>query len=130
MEQCGRETLLPEERMKAAQRVAAQARRGRPQLDQPQRTSGENEHFVADFLAASRLHFIGSWKERYFALLDTLPPPPPLPPPPIGGDRTLIHIGPQHNSNLRQARPMLAHAIGPATRHGLLLCLGGYAEPS
>ena len=83
---------ISEERLKAAQRVAADARRGRPQLDGPQRTAAENENFVTDFLAASRLHFIGSWKERYFALLDTLPPPPPLPPPPLGRERTLLHV--------------------------------------
>ena len=57
-----------------------------------QRTSAENPNFVGDFFAASRLHFIGSWKMRFEDLLNTLPPPPPLPPAPAGGERTILHV--------------------------------------
>ncbi|KAL1508563.1 hypothetical protein AB1Y20_004662 [Prymnesium parvum] len=81
-----------QKRLQAARRVAAEARRGRPQLNGAQRSSKDNENFVSDFLAASRLHFIGSWKERYYALLDALPPPPPLPPVQPGESRTFLHI--------------------------------------
>ena len=56
-----------------------------------QRTSAENPNFVADFLAASRLSFIGSWKARYEEMLSHLPPPPPLPAAAEGG-RTILHI--------------------------------------
>ena len=56
-----------------------------------QRTSAENPNFVADFLAASRLSFIGSWRARYEEMLSHLPPPPPLPAAPEGG-RTILHI--------------------------------------
>lgn len=37
------------------------------------------EKFVDRFFKASRLHFIGTWNERYSELLDTLPPPPKFP---------------------------------------------------
>ena len=80
------------ERLEAAQRVARAARRGLPQLEGPHRTSRENESFVPEFFRASRLHFIGSWKNRYQLLLDSLPPPPPLPPTPPDGQRVLAHI--------------------------------------
>lgn len=36
------------------------------------------EKFVDNFFRASRLHFIGTWNERYASLLETLKPPPKL----------------------------------------------------
>ena len=63
------------------------------QLENGHRTSRDNDDFVSDFFGASRLHFIGSWRDRYGKLLDTLPPPPSLPKPPtLGGSRVYAHI--------------------------------------
>jgi hypothetical protein len=53
------------ERLAAARRVAQQARVGLPQLTGGHRTSRENDEFVPEFFRASRLHFIGSWRDRY-----------------------------------------------------------------
>ena len=79
-------------RLAAAQRVAREARRGLPQLEGPQRTAHENPNFLSDFFSASRLHLIGSWKERFQKLLDTLPKPPPLPQPLQGSSRVIAHV--------------------------------------
>ena len=76
----------------SARHVVHAARRGRPQLTGPQRTSRENDNFVSDFFQASRLHFIGSWKQRYAELLETLPPAPPTPPPAPTGERVYLHV--------------------------------------
>ena len=69
-------TVPSAERVVAARRVAQAARVGLPQLEQCHRTSRENEDFVPEFFKASRLHFIGSWRNRYEEILDSLPPPP------------------------------------------------------
>ena len=45
-------------------------------------TSKDDPAFVQRFFAASRLHFIGSWRRRHAALLAGVPPAPPLGPPP------------------------------------------------
>jgi len=50
-------------------------KRTSPQL----RTSHEDPNFLEGFFKASRLHFIGTWKERFEEILDSLPNPPPLP---------------------------------------------------
>ena len=55
----------------------------------PHQTSRENSDYVSDYFAASRLHFIGSWKSRFVALLDALPPAPPRP---VRSDRVIAHI--------------------------------------
>ena len=78
-------------RLAAAKQVAALARRDLPQLSGPQKNSSENSNFVPEFFNASRLHFIGSWKERFQKLLDTLPAPPALPPP-HNSQRIIAHI--------------------------------------
>ncbi|GAB5372640.1 hypothetical protein AAMO2058_001682400 [Amorphochlora amoebiformis] len=55
------------------------------------RTSHEDPNFIKGFFRASRLHFIGSWKETYERILDELPPPPPIPnPPPL--KRRILHV--------------------------------------
>lgn len=79
-------------RVAAARAFAASARRGLPQVEGPQRTSRENDEFVPEFFAASRLHFIGSWKSRFQNLLDSLPPPPPLSAPRPGCERVIFHV--------------------------------------
>ena len=63
-----------EARLQRAREVAQAARQGRSQLQQAQRTSAENPDFISDFFAASRLHFIGSWKSRFEQLCDALRP--------------------------------------------------------
>ena len=80
------------ERLAAARRVAAAARVGLPQLEGPQRVAHENPNFLSEFFGASRLHLIGSWKERFQKLIDSMPPPPELPPTPRGGERVIAHI--------------------------------------
>ena len=54
------------------------------------RTSKEDENFVSTFFQESRLHHIGSWKERFQEIVESLPPEialamqqPPAPPPSI-----------------------------------------------
>jgi nucleotidyltransferase/DNA polymerase involved in DNA repair len=55
-------------------------------------TAGEDPSaFVNRFFKNSRLHFIGTWKQRYSELLQERPPNPPLPSPPPGCDRTIAH---------------------------------------
>jgi hypothetical protein len=77
-------------RLEVARRVASEARAAaRIPGQQPLGTSRENEGFVGDYFAASRLHFIGTWKTRFVQLLEALPPPPPLP---IANERVIAHI--------------------------------------
>jgi nucleotidyltransferase/DNA polymerase involved in DNA repair len=83
---------LSAERMAAANRIAAEARKGVVQCDRPHATSRENKDFVPQFFQASRLHFIGSWRDRFEKLLSSLPPPPPLPKCPPGLERCILHI--------------------------------------
>ena len=80
------------ERIAAAQRLAKSVAASMPALDRKHQTSRENANFVADFFSASRLHFIGSWKDRYQKLLDSLPQPPPLPSLAPGQERVIAHI--------------------------------------
>mmetsp|Transcript_3086 Transcript_3086/g.9736 ORF Transcript_3086/g.9736 Transcript_3086/m.9736 type:complete len:454 (+) Transcript_3086:163-1524(+) len=80
------------ERMAAARRAIADARRAAPNLQQRQRTSKDNEEYAKDFFSASRLHFIGSWKARFELICDTLPPAPPLPAVAPGCERVVLHI--------------------------------------
>ena len=47
--------------------------------------------FVNRFFKASRLHFIGTWNERYSSLLETLPPPPAFPKY-NDTDRCVLHV--------------------------------------
>ena len=79
-------------RVAAAREVARRVRQGMPQLEHGHRTSRENDNFVPEFFNASRLHFIGSWKNRYSLILDSLPPPPPLPSPRPESCRWIAHI--------------------------------------
>jgi DNA repair protein REV1 len=83
-----------EERARAvAREVQREVRTREPALDTRPRTSRDDPDFVSHFFKASRLHFIGSWKQRYNKLLETLPPPPPLPPPlQPSGERAILHI--------------------------------------
>ena len=81
-----------EQKLRSARAEAHGAIRAHAATQERQRTSAENPNFVGDFFAASRLHFIGSWKMRFEDLLNTLPPPPPLPPVPAGGERTILHV--------------------------------------
>jgi len=55
------------------------------------RTSHEDPNFMEGFFQASRLHFIGSWKERFEEILASMPPPPPLPNPPVH-KRRILHV--------------------------------------
>ena len=79
-------------RLELAQRAAADARRGIPQLEGPRQSSRENSTFVRDFFSASRLHFIGSWKTRFESLVDAMPPPPPRPALAPSAERTIAHV--------------------------------------
>ena len=79
-------------RVAVARRVATEARRGMPQLQGPHRTSRENENFISEFMGASRLHYIGSWKDRFQRILETMPPPPPLDQLAPGRTRAIAHI--------------------------------------
>ena len=69
-----------EQKLRSARAEAHGAIRAHAATQERQRTSAENPNFVGDFFAASRLHFIGSWKMRFEDLLNTLPPPPVNPP--------------------------------------------------
>ena len=80
------------QKLRSARAEAHGAIRAHAATQDRQRTSAENPNFVGDFFAASRLHFIGSWKTRFEQLLSTLPPPPPLPPLPAGSERTIMHV--------------------------------------
>ena len=82
------------QKLRSARAEAHGAIRAHAATQDRQRTSAENPNFVGDFFAASRLHFIGSWKTRFEQLLSTLPPPPPLPPLPASaaGERTIMHV--------------------------------------
>ena len=77
-------------RLAAARRVATEARRGMPQLQGPHRTAPQN--FISEFMGASRLHYIGSWKDRFQRILETMPPPPPLDQLAPGRTRAIAHI--------------------------------------
>jgi nucleotidyltransferase/DNA polymerase involved in DNA repair len=86
------EATFSASRLAAARRVATEARRGMPQLQGPHRTSRENDSFISEFMGASRLHYIGSWKDRYQRILETMPPPPPLVQLAPGCTRVIAHI--------------------------------------
>ena len=64
-----------EQKLRSARAEAHGAIRAHAATQDRQRTSAENPNFVGDYFAASRLHFIGSWKTRFEQLLSTLPPP-------------------------------------------------------
>ena len=78
----------------AASRVADALRAKEPLLDMKQRTTHDDpEGFMPTFFAASRLHYIGTWRRRYEAFLEEVLPPPPLPPPPAGrSERLVLHV--------------------------------------
>eukprot|EP00931_Biecheleriopsis_adriatica_P055698 TRINITY_DN32992_c0_g1_i1.p1 TRINITY_DN32992_c0_g1~~TRINITY_DN32992_c0_g1_i1.p1 ORF type:complete len:1112 (+),score=185.85 TRINITY_DN32992_c0_g1_i1:113-3448(+) len=80
-----------EDRSQAARAFAASLRAKEPLLQGQQKTSRDNPDFVHTFFRASRLHFIGVWRERYEEILDSLPPPPPLPPQSPNG-RVIVHL--------------------------------------
>ena len=79
-------------RVAAARALATALRRATPQSSRPQLSSKENDNFVEDFMGASRLHFIGSWKARFSELLDAQPPAPPLPTTDRLTERVIMHI--------------------------------------
>ncbi|CAE8627988.1 unnamed protein product [Polarella glacialis] len=83
-----------QDRIRAARSLAAALRSEEPLLQGQQRTSRQNPDFVQTFFKASRLHFIGVWRERYEEILDSLPPPPALPPPSeaSGKRRVVVHV--------------------------------------
>ncbi|CAE6926976.1 REV1, partial [Symbiodinium sp. CCMP2456] len=85
--------LQPEDyraRLQAAKAVAEELRSKEPLLQNGQRTVRDNPNFVQTFFKASRLHFIGVWRERYEEILDSLPPPPPRPA--LRGKSVFLHI--------------------------------------
>jgi DNA repair protein REV1 len=55
------------------------------------RTSSTDPAFIENFYKASRLHFIGTWKDRFQNLIDSLPPLPPVPKTPASGGRIILH---------------------------------------
>eukprot|EP00928_Gymnodinium_smaydae_P017358 TRINITY_DN16631_c0_g1_i4.p1 TRINITY_DN16631_c0_g1~~TRINITY_DN16631_c0_g1_i4.p1 ORF type:complete len:179 (+),score=28.80 TRINITY_DN16631_c0_g1_i4:47-538(+) len=65
-----RPCAITPERVSAAQALAQQLRRKEPLLHMRQRTSRDDPNFVDNFFKASRLHFIGAWRERYDEILD------------------------------------------------------------
>ena len=79
--------------LRAAQQIAAQARQRCDMLKGPPRSSREDPDFQANYFAASRLHFIGSWKARIEALaLSMANDAPKASVPARGSSRAIIHI--------------------------------------
>lgn len=79
--------------LQAAQQIAAQARQRCDMLKGPPRSSREDPAFQANYFAASRLHFIGSWKARIEALAASMANNAPKACPPARGcSRAIIHI--------------------------------------
>ncbi|PSC71461.1 DNA repair REV1 [Micractinium conductrix] len=80
--------------MRQAQQLASRLRSECEGLRGPPRTSREDPNFVDTFFKNSRLHFIGSWKQRIEALM-ALPAasegPAPRQPGP-GSPRSIIHL--------------------------------------
>ncbi|EIE26541.1 DNA/RNA polymerase, partial [Coccomyxa subellipsoidea C-169] len=73
--------------------IAAQARQRCDMLKGPPRSSREDPAFQANYFAASRLHFIGSWKARIEALAASMANNSPKACPPArGSSRAIIHI--------------------------------------
>eukprot|EP00887_Chlorella_sp_A99_P002876 scaffold6.g2876.t1 len=83
-----------EREMEEAQRLAARLRSECAVLKGPVHSFRDDpEHFVETFFKSSRLHFIGSWKERVEALLVATPPSAPRPAAPgPGHPRTVVHL--------------------------------------
>ncbi|CAL8466850.1 g6386 [Coccomyxa elongata] len=79
--------------LRAAQQIAAQARQKCDMLKGPPRSSREDPDFQANYFAASRLHFIGSWKARIEALAVSMANDAPKASAPArGSSRAIIHI--------------------------------------
>ena len=79
--------------LQVAQQIAAQARQRCDMLKGPPRSSREDPAFQANYFAASRLHFIGSWKARIEALAASMANNAPKACPPArGSSRAIIHI--------------------------------------
>lgn len=79
--------------LRAAQQIAAEARRRCDMLKGPPRSSREDPAFQANYFAASRLHFIGSWKARIEALAASMADIAPKASPPARGcSRAIIHM--------------------------------------
>lgn len=79
--------------LRAAQLIASAARQRCDVLKGPPRSSKEDPAFQQTFFAASRLHFIGSWKARIEALAASMSNDAPrATAPPRGGSRSIIHI--------------------------------------
>ena len=79
--------------LQTAQQIAAQARQRCDMLKGPPRSSREDPAFQANYFAASRLHFIGSWKARIEALAASMANNSPKACPPArGSSRAIIHI--------------------------------------
>lgn len=79
--------------LRAAQQIAAQARQRCDMLKGPPRSSREDPDFQANYFAASRLHFIGSWKARIEALAASMVNDAPKASAPArGSSRAIIHI--------------------------------------
>ncbi|CAJ1398512.1 unnamed protein product, partial [Effrenium voratum] len=77
------EALAPySDRLQSARKLAEELRAKEPLLGSGARTVKENPDFVQTFFKASRLHFIGVWRERYEEILDSLPPAPKQTKPP------------------------------------------------
>lgn len=79
--------------LRAAHQIAAQARQRCDMLKGPPRSSREDPDFQANYFAASRLHFIGSWKARIEALAVSMANDAPKASVPArGSSRAIIHI--------------------------------------
>ena len=72
--------------------VSRAARAAEPLLHMRPRTTRDDPDFVSTFFAASRLHFIGSWRERFERLVRARPPAPPLRAPPAGRAPLVLHV--------------------------------------